>query len=172
MTMKWIRPVALLLAFAGASSCHDPNSAAPPIEDEDRGMDVWEGTPWRALFLQTVGLGGRAELLGMVAGTELEVRAAAQHPWSVFTTPACSVAADPSAGGAHNFLKCVDWERADRSHRHPLDEYFHYEVPESRPRHLLTFAAETGMWHLWTIFWNGCGNCHDEAREAGVTQRR
>ena len=169
MTMKRILPLALPLAVA---SCHGPNSAAPLLEDEDRGVDGWEGTPWRALFLAAHDLGGRAELLGMVAGKGLEVRPAAPHAWPVFTTPTCSVPAEPSAGEALSYLKCVDRERADRSHRHPHDEYFHYAVPESRPRHLLTFAAEAGMWHLWTIFWNGCGNFHDEARDAGVTQRR
>ncbi len=167
MTMKWILPVVLPLAFAG---CHSPNSAAPLVGDEDRGVDVWEGTPWRALFLEARDLGGRAELA--LAGTGLDVRPAAPHSWPVFRTPTCSVPAVPSATEASSYLKCVEGERKDRSDRHPLDEYFLYEVPESRPRHLLTFEAHAGTWHLWTIFWNGCGNCHRDAREAGVIRRR
>lgn len=169
MTMKWILPVALPLAFA---NCYGPNSAAPVVEDEDRGMHVWEGTPWRALFVEASDLGGRAEVRGLVGGGRLEVQPAAPHSWSVFTNPTCSVPAAPSAGEALGYLKCVDREREDRSDRHPLDEYFLYEAWSERPRHLLTFEADAGMWHLWTIFWNGCGNCHADARERGVIQRR
>lgn len=105
-------------------------------------------------------------------GNRLEVRPPAPHRWSVFTTPTCSVPAAPSAEEALGYLKCVDGERADRSDRHSLDDYFLYEEPESLPRHLLTFEEDAGMWHLWTIFWNRCGNCHREARERGIIQRR
>ena len=169
MTMKWIIPVALPLAFA---NCHGPNSAAPLTEDEDRGVDVWEGTPWRALFLEARDLGGRAELLGVITDSRLGVRPVDPRPWSVYANPACSVSDDPSPREARSYLKCVDREREDRTDRHPLDEYFLNESWSGRPRYLLTFEEDAGVWHVWTLFWNGCGNCHRDAREAGIIRRR
>lgn len=169
MTMKWIIPVVLPLALA---KCHGPDPAAPLSEDEDRGLDVWEGTPWRALFLEARGLGGRAELSGLVADGRLEVRPFDARPWPVYTNPACSVSDDPSPEESRGYLNCLDREREDRSDRHPLDEYFFYESWSERPRYLLTFEEDAGMWHMWTIFWNGCGNAHNEAEALGLIRRR
>ena len=168
MNRTWILPAALPLILA---NCHGPNPAAPLSGDEHRNLDVWEGTPWRALFLEARGLGGRAELGGLVADGLLEVRPFDPRPWPVYTKPACSVSNDPWPEESRAYLNCLDGEREDRSDRHPWDEYSFYESWSVRPRHLLTFEEDAGMWHVWTIFWNGCGNAHNDAEALGVIRR-
>ncbi len=130
--------LAVVLTFSIASCKTTP---AEPV-DAAEAVDVWEGSPWGALFLVAEAWGGRIEFtFAKEGGRELIIRAIGPRPETELGTmasgpdPICSVSDDPGLGDARQFRDCMNKAR---------DE----DVCDSDGVYVMEWDEDDGRWHM------------------------